>query len=86
MIPIAGAFGLQVGLFTKLHAQKRSLAAGGSSATVSMLACCAHHATDALPFLGLSAASLFLARYQIPILAVSLAINLIGVAILWRRL
>lgn len=57
-----------------------SLAAGGASAGASMLACCAHHATDVLPFLGLSALSIFLTRYQIPILLGSLAINIIGIA------
>jgi hypothetical protein len=52
---------------------------GGISGGTAMLACCAHHATDVLPFLGLSAASLLIAQYQVPILITSLVINISGI-------
>lgn len=62
-----------------------SLAAGGTSSSVSMLACCAHHVTDVLPFLGLSGVSIFLTQFQKPMLLVSLGINAVGIIILARQ-
>lgn len=60
--------------------------ASGVSASVAMLACCAHHATDVLPLVGLSGISIFLARYQIPLLVVSLIINGMGIYIMLKHL
>ncbi|MBI5620750.1 hypothetical protein HY949_03155 [Candidatus Gottesmanbacteria bacterium] len=90
MVPLAAGFGIQVGLYTKLKTtirerSKGSLAAGGTSAGTAMLACCAHHATDALPFLGLSGASIFLTQFQKPILLVSLGINVLGIFIMYKH-
>ncbi|MBI3342921.1 hypothetical protein HY032_02085 [Candidatus Gottesmanbacteria bacterium] len=91
MLPLAAGFGVQVGLYTKLKAAMRSrsqgaLAAGGTSAGISMLACCAHHATDVLPILGLSGVSLFLVQFQKTILLISLGINGIGIAVMMKHL
>lgn len=90
MVPLAIGFGIQVGLYTKLRQiiqQKAqgALAAGGASASVGMLACCAHHATDILPIMGLSAAAALIGQYQKPILAVSILINIIGIGIMWQH-
>lgn len=93
MVPLAIGFGIQVGLYTKLKQRMKSLPAGrqgmmvgsGTSASVGMLACCAHHATDVLPILGLSALATLLGQYQKPILIVSLIINLIGIGIMWKK-
>ena len=71
MVPLALGFGMQVALYT-----------GGTSAGVSMLACCVHHATDTLPFLGLAGVSIFLVQYQKPILLASITINAIGILIM----
>lgn len=82
MLPLAGGFGIQVGLFSLIKQTiktKSSLAAGGTSAGVGMLACCAHHGADVLPLIGFSALSIFLLKYQIPVLILSLIINLSGV-------
>ncbi len=91
MVPLALGFGIQVGLYTKLKAairerSKGALAAGGTSAGASMLACCAHHATDVLPILGLSGLSLFLTQFQKPILLVSLGINVIGIGVMMKHI
>lgn len=91
MLPLVGSFGIQVHLFMKLRKRQTqqmdaSVAASGVSASAGMLACCAHHATDVLPFLGMSAASIFLTRYQIPILVISLGMNVAGVFFMIRRL
>jgi len=84
MLPLAIGFGVQIGLFTKLKEVVRaraqtSVVAGGASAGAAMLACCAHHVTDVLPLIGLSAASAIVAAYQVPILVASLGINIIGI-------
>ncbi|HCM38101.1 MAG: hypothetical protein UV61_C0009G0037 [Candidatus Gottesmanbacteria bacterium GW2011_GWB1_43_11] len=65
---------------------RQAMVTGGTSASISMLACCMHHATDALPFIGLSGLSIFLTRYQIPILLISLIINIIGIKMMLNHL
>ncbi|MEW5961693.1 MAG: heavy metal-associated domain-containing protein, partial [Chloroflexota bacterium] len=69
--PIMVGFGVQVGLYTYLktviHAATQGAGAlagaGGGASTAAMVACCAHHVTDVLPLLELSAAATFLAEY-----------------------
>lgn len=88
--PIMAGFGVQVGLYTYLktviHAASRGTGAlagaGGGTSTVAMVACCAHHVTDVLPLLGLSAAAAFLADYRIPFMLVGLITNLIGIGVI----
>ncbi len=89
-VPLAIGFGIQVALFSKLKQLMRqkaqgALVAGGTSAGVGMLACCAHHATDVLPILGLSAAAALIGQYQKPILIVSLLINAAGIGVMWQH-
>lgn len=91
MIPLAAGFGIQVGMYSKLKEAVRiktkgALVAGGSTAAAGMVACCAHHLTDVLPFLGLAGVSIFMVRYQVPILALSLAINIIGIQVMRKHL
>ena len=50
--------------------------------TVAMVACCAHHVTDVLPILGLTAAAAFLAEYHIPFMLIGLGTTLIGIAVM----
>jgi hypothetical protein len=96
VVPIMVGFGAQVGLFIYL---KRGLhlpegtgpagaltgAAGGTS-TLAMVACCAHHLTDVLPLVGLSAAAVFLGVYKTWFLAAGLAANLVGIGVMLRLL
>lgn len=91
LVPLAIAFGTQVGLFVSLKRRARArgttaLAGSGASAGVSMLACCVHHATDALPLLGMSALGFFLIRFQKPLLVVSIAVNVIGIWYMHKNL
>ncbi len=90
---IAGGFGVQVGLFFYVRrvvsARARGSAAaatatGTGTSTAAMVACCAHHVTDALPLLGLSGATLFLNDFRIPLMAAGLAMNALGVAVMLR--
>lgn len=91
MIPLAAGFGIQVGLYVRLSSimknkSKGSLAAGGTTASLGMLACCLHHVTEILPFIGLSALSILLIRYQVQVLLGSLLINLAGIYLMLNRL
>lgn len=59
-----------------------SMGAGGTTSTIAMAACCAHHVTDVLPILGLTAAATFLSKYQLAFMFVGLGITLLGIAIM----
>lgn len=90
MIPLVAGFGIQVGLYTTLRSaikqqSKLAMVSGGTSAGISMLACCAHHATDLLPIIGLSGLATMLGQYQKPILFVSLIINILGIRLMWQH-
>ncbi len=90
---IAAGFGIQAGLFVHLRrlmsARGRGSAAAGTAvgtgtSTVAMLACCAHHVTEALPVLGLSGAAVFLADYRVPLMIAGIAVNGGGVLFMLR--
>lgn len=53
--------------------------ASGGMSTAAMVACCAHHVTDVLPILGLTAAATFLAEYRIAFMLVGLGMTLVGI-------
>ena len=85
---IAAGFALQIGLFVhirRLMSLRRrgragaATAAGTGTSTAAMLACCAHHVTDALPLLGLSGAAIFLSDYRLPLMLFGIAVNAVGV-------
>jgi len=78
-------FGVQWALFARIRRGK--MVAGGNSLVsgTAMVACCAHHAVEVLPFLGLAGAALFLVSYQKELLIFGLAANLAGIGyMLWR--
>lgn len=93
VIPIITGFGLQAALYIIL--KKRLFVpvanngpsgaltgAGGGMSTVAMVACCAHHVTDVLPILGLTAAAAFLAEYRIPFMLIGLGTTLLGIVVM----
>lgn len=69
----------QVGSTIITHTTDASVGASGTTSTIAMLACCAHHVTDVLPILGLTAASTFLAEYRAVFMFVGLGMTLIGI-------
>lgn len=87
-------FGIQVGLYSFLrNCQKTddSMATGATAtsattSSVAMLACCAHHLTDILPFLGLAAAATFLATYQEWFLGLGILSNLVGILVMIKQI
>lgn len=83
---ITAGFGLQVGLFVHLRTNIQSgtsaavPAGSGAMSTAAMAACCAHHLVDVLPFLGLTAAAVFLDQYRDWIMFAALLMTAFGVA------
>lgn len=94
ILPLSAGLGVQIGLYAYLRRLQRDLsgarpalavtAAGTGTSTVTMIACCAHHVTDILPFVGLTAAAAFLTEFRTPFLGFGIVSNLIGVAIVLR--
>jgi hypothetical protein len=91
--PILLGFGVQAALYTilrkRLYVPVASsgpsgplLGAGGASSTVAMVACCAHHAADVLPFLGLTAAAAFLAQYRTAFMLIGLGTTVLGIVVM----
>jgi hypothetical protein len=93
VLPIILGFGVQAALYIIL--KKRLFlpvantgpsgaltGASGGMSTVAMVACCAHHVTDVLPILGLTAAATFLAAYRIAFMLVGLGTTLLGIVVM----
>jgi hypothetical protein len=90
---IALGFGTQVAFFVELRAVDRHhrasaavTAASTGTSAAAMLACCAHHLVDLLPLVGLSAAAVFLNAYKTPLFLVGIAMNVVGIVVVARRL
>jgi len=86
MVPLIIGFAVQVGLFAyargttrgKNPAGRGGMVATGSTSSLSMVVCCAHHLSDVLPLLGLAGAALVLSTYQSVLLLVGVLSNAIG--------
>jgi hypothetical protein len=81
VFPIIPGFGVQAGLYIILKMRLfvpivatglsgPMMGVGGTTSTIAMVACCAHHVADLLPILGLTAAATFLAQYRIALMLV----------------
>ena len=89
VLPLIAGFSLQVGLFVYIRNRMRELKASGASggaiaasggmSASSMVACCAHHLTELLPLLGLSAAAIFVTRFQGVFLLAGVISNVLGI-------
>jgi hypothetical protein len=93
VIPIILGFGVQIALYTILRkrlfvpvmntgSSGALTGASGTTSTLAMVACCAHHVTDVLPILGLTAAATFLANYQTAFMLVGLGTTLVGITVM----
>jgi hypothetical protein len=93
VIPIILGFGVQMALYTilkkRLFTPVASVGpsgaltgAGGATSTAAMVACCAHHVTDVLPILGLTAAATFLAEYRTLFMLVGLGTTILGIVVM----
>jgi hypothetical protein len=76
-------FGVQIGLYVysknMLRLRSGSVVVSSSVSATSMVACCAHHLTDVVPLLGISAATLFVSKYQTLFLLLGVLSNIGGI-------
>lgn len=93
LVLVIGGFGIQVALFTELRRRYRLQAAaatasgaGMGASTVGMVACCAHHLADLLPFLSATGLAAFLYDYRVAFVLVGVGFNAAGITIAARRL
>ncbi len=88
--PIILGFGIQAALYSILKLRLFlpvssvgpsgvMVGAGGATSTIAMTACCAHHVTDVLPILGLTAAATFLTQYRLAFMAAGLGTTIFGI-------
>ena len=92
LLPIALGFAFQVGLYVLLRqglhqpvpipGGKITTTAGGGSSATAMIACCAPALVNALPLLGFSALTTFLAQWQMPFIATSILANAVGITVM----
>lgn len=90
---VAIGFGTQMALYSHVRRVVRRdgraaavAASGTATSTTAMVACCLHHLSDVVPFLGLSGAATFLIQYKVPVVLLSLAANGVGIALMVRTL
>lgn len=92
LLPITVGFGIQIGLYKyqkDLLRQRHNLgisSASGGLSGISMIACCAHHLTDVLPIIGLTALTGFLGKYRSELLILAIFMNLLGILIILNNL
>jgi len=87
---LAAGFGTQVGLFSFIRdalrqrraAATASVTASGGVSAGSMIACCAHHLGDVLPFAGLAGVAAFVVEYQLFFVVLGIVSNFIGITVM----
>ena len=89
---IAGV-GTQVGMLVELRRRHRAARAATATATggagasgVGMVACCAHHIADLLPFLGATGAAASLLDYRVAFMVAGIGMSALGIGLTARRL
>lgn len=89
IFPLAGGFGMQVGLFFSIRHAARgltgSVAGTGAVSGGSMLACCSHFLLNMLPIAGVSGLAVFLVKYQAWFLGVGIVSNVVGISLMVRH-
>ena len=90
---VIGGFGVQVALVSELHRRYRRQAAvaaagtaGMGASSVGMVACCAHHLAELLPFLGAAGIAAFLYDYRVAFVLMGVGVNAAGIVIAIHRL
>ena len=87
LLALIVGFGIQVGLFSfirqSLHKCRESLTGGlatsGGVSAGSMVACCVHHLSEALPFLGLAGVAALMTSYQVIFLTLGILSSAVGI-------
>jgi len=93
ILTLSGGFGVQVAIYKLMNIMSQSTgkAAGvakatGVTSTATMLACCAHHAVDVLPILGLSAIASFLDLYTKQLFFIGIVFNVFGIVYMLKHM
>jgi len=93
VVLLAGGFGLQVALFTRLRqlllpkdGSRAVMATTGTTSTAAMISCCAHYLSNVAPVLGATGLVTVATQYQVEFFWVGLAFNAAGIAYIGNRL
>ncbi len=93
VVLLAGGFGLQVALFTRLRqllmhkdGSRAVMATTGTTSTAAMISCCAHYLVNVAPVLGATGLVTFATQYQVEFFWVGLAFNAAGIAYIGNKL
>ena len=86
MLALVIGFGVQASLFFYMRSCKKTAAASTAVSSGSMVACCAHHAADALPLIGFAALAAFLDAYQKFFISLGIISNMLGTLFMLRCL
>ena len=92
ILALSTGFGAQTGLYYYIRAVSRlrkahagaGVAASGGMSGAAMVACCAHHVSDVLPIIGVSAVALFLTEYQLLFMVLGLLSSIVGITFMLK--
>ena len=82
ILPLAGGFGTQIGIYTSIRHSAMVSAGAATSGTVSggsMVVCCSHFLLNIIPLIGLSGLATFLMTYQKLFFSIGIASSVFGI-------
>jgi hypothetical protein len=83
-------FSIQMGLFFYIRQLVRlsakTTAANSGISTTAMLACCAHHLTDILPFIGITLLATIFTRFQKLTVIVGILSNIVAIVVMLKTI
>jgi P-type Cu+ transporter len=92
IVALAGGFGTQVALFSRLRSlvgtgkePRAVVAASGTTSTAAMVSCCAHYLVNVAPVLGATGLVAFAAQFQVEFFWVGLAFSAGAIAFMLSR-
>jgi len=93
MVILSAGFGFQIGLYSytieykkRTSGETASVGISGGVSAGSMIACCAHHVSDAAPFLGVGSVAIFAGKYQYSFLLLGIFSNLLGSVYMLKKM
>lgn len=92
VVLLAGGFGVQVALFTRLRQLlmpkdgRAVMATTGTTSTAAMISCCAHYLVNVAPVIGATGIVTFATQYQVQFFWVGLTFNAAGIAYIRNKL
>lgn len=92
LAPIMAGFGTQVAVMAEVRRRHRAAhltavaGAGTGASAVGMVACCAHHLADLVPFVGLTGAAAFLLDWRVAFMLLGVVVNGAAIVLALGRL